>query len=160
MEDVRSTLAELVALVEDARSMPMSASCVVNRGDVLALLTALDAALPRALEQARAVLGDQEGVVEQGRHEAQRIVAEAREERLRMLADTEVLAEARATADAMRREVDDYVDGKLANFEIVLTKTLSAVERGRRKLAGKHELDELAQADEYSGGFLDQPLSP
>ena len=29
----------------------------------------------------------------------------------------------------VRLEVEDYVDAKLANFEIVLTKTLSAVER-------------------------------
>ena len=34
----------------------------------------------------------------------------------------------------MRGEVDDYVDTKLANFEVVLDKTLAAVHRGREKL--------------------------
>jgi hypothetical protein len=44
----------------------------------------------------------------------------------------------------MQREVDDYIDGKLANFEVVLAKVLTAVERGRDKLRGRHELDDLA----------------
>ena len=37
----------------------------------------------------------------------------------------------------MRAEVDDYVDTKLANFEVVLDKTLAAVNRGRDKLRGR-----------------------
>jgi hypothetical protein len=45
----------------------------------------------------------------------------------------------------MRMEVDDYVDTKLANFEIVLNKTLAAVLRGREKLHGRHDMEELAQ---------------
>jgi hypothetical protein len=65
-----------------------------------------------------------------------------------------LLAEARSAADAMRVEVEDYVDTKLANFEIVLSKTLSAVERGRQKLSGRHELDVLSE----QGSFLDEPL--
>jgi hypothetical protein len=48
----------------------------------------------------------------------------------------------------MRLEVEDYVDAKLANFEIVLTKTLSAVERGRQKLSGRHELEALRDNDD------------
>ena len=45
----------------------------------------------------------------------------------------------------MRLEVDDYVDAKLANFEIILRKTLGAVEHGREKISGRHdELEALA----------------
>jgi F0F1-type ATP synthase membrane subunit b/b' len=113
-------------------------------------------------------------VVEEGRREAEEIIAAARAERRRMLEATDVYAEAaqeaerlleeaRAGADAMRTEVEDYVDTKLANFEIVLTKTLSAVERGRQKLSGRHELEALGDADggheeEAGDGFLDRPL--
>ena len=49
-------------------------------------------------------------------------------------AGEQLLAEAAEQAEAMRREVDDYVDTKLATFEVVLTRTLGAVERGREKL--------------------------
>ena len=42
-----------------------------------------------------------------------------------------------------RGEVDDYVDARLANFEVVLQKTLATVARGRARLAGRHEQDSL-----------------
>ena len=169
MDAVQAKLAELTALVEGARSMPMSASCVVNRAEVLELLAGLHELLPEQLDQAQQVLGDRRGVVESGRREAERIVAEAQAERSRMLSASEVHAEAaaeaarlieqaRATTETMRLEVEDYVDGKLANFEIVLSKTLAAVERGRSKLAGRnelHDLEELASHD----SFIDQPLN-
>ncbi len=169
LSDVQTKLTELTKLVESARSMPMSASCVVNRSEVLGLLDEVEALLPPALTQAQAVLGDQQGVVEQGHREAERIVAEAHEERCRMLQENEVFAEAKAEADrlleqsrsmtdAMRLEVEDYVDAKLANFEIVLTKTLSAVERGRDKLSGRSEFDSLGPPDDQVDGFLEEPL--
>ena len=53
----------------------------------------------------------------------------------------------------MRAEVDDYVDTKLANFEVVLDKTLAAVSRGRDKLRGRTAHEDLA-------GDRDRPLEP
>ncbi len=71
----------------------------------------------------------------------------AHAERGSLISDTEVarrsqneadriLAEARQEAEEIRAEADDYVDSKLANFEVVLTKTLGSVGRGREKLLG------------------------
>ena len=152
---VSALLDRLTKTVQDARSMPMSASCVVNRDEVLGLIKDLRAQLPEALDRASAVLGDRDGVVAGGRAEAEKLLEAAREERKAMLAKTEVtkaaqaeakrlLAEAQEQADAMRAEVEDYVDSKLANFEIVISKTLAAVQRGRARLHGESELDDLA----------------
>lgn len=162
MDDVRATLDAITELVQSARAMPMSASCVVNRPELLALLADLRAQLPVAFGQAEQVLQDKDGVLDAGRREAARIVDRARAERRRMLSSTDLLAEAegeagrvleeaRSSAEVMRVEVEDYVDGKLANFEIVLTKTLAAVERGRQKLAGRHELDDLGDGGRRAG---------
>ena len=170
MTHVHSKLAELTELVEGARAMPMSASCVVNRADVLGLLADLEALLPETISQAQEVLGDRESVVQEGRREAEKIIAAARAERRRLVEATDVhqeavaeaervLEEARQSAEAMRLEVEDYVDAKLANFEIVLTKTLSAVERGRQKLSGRHELEQLAAHQEEPDSFLTEPLA-
>ena len=154
--DVQPKLDELIALVEGARSMPMSASCVVNRADVVARLEELKGMLPGELDHARRVLGDRESVIEEGRREAERVLANAREERGSLIADTEVareaygeadriLAEARREAQRIREEADDYVDQKLANFEVVLTKTLGAIGRGRDKMRGRRPSDELGE---------------
>jgi hypothetical protein len=151
---VAAILDRLTALVGEARSLPMSASCVVNRTEVLGLLDDLRQALPEALGRASQVLGDREGVVAEGRSEAQRLLEQARAERKAMLANAEVhraadaearriVAEAQAQAEAMRIEVEEYVDSKLANFEVVLAKTLGAVQRGRARLHGESELDAL-----------------
>ena len=97
---------------------------------------------------------DEDEVIEQGRKEAERIIADARTEAARLVSRTEVMqtatkeadrvvTEAKEAARQMKLEAEDYVDAKLANFEVVLHKTLGAVERGRDKLRGRHELEEL-----------------
>jgi cell division septum initiation protein DivIVA len=146
--DVQKKLDEIVAAVEGARSMPMSASCVVNRADLLGLLSEVREALPESLSQAQALLGDREQMVAEARAEAERIIEDAHQHRGSLVSGTEIarrsqeeadriLAEARREAEEIRVEADDYVDSKLANFEVVLTKTLGSVDRGREKLLGR-----------------------
>lgn len=158
--DVQKKLDEIVSVVSGARSMPMSASCVVNRAELLSLFDELRAALPDSLAQARELIGDRDHMVERARQEAERIVANAHAERGSLISDTEVarrsqneadriLGEARQEAEEVRAEADDYVDSKLANFEVVLTKTLGSVGRGREKLLGTGPgLDAQGYADE------------
>jgi cell division septum initiation protein DivIVA len=138
--------------------MPMSASCIINRAEMLALLDELRELLPTELAQAEELLESRDDLVEEGRVEAARIIEEAKRERSRLVAKTEVaqeaareaervLIEAETESQRMRDDVDEYVDAKLANFEVVLGKTLAAVERGREKLRGRHPLDDLREAE-------------
>jgi cell division septum initiation protein DivIVA len=154
--DIHAKLDELSTLLETARAMPMSASCIVNRVEILDRIEELRKMLPGELTTAQQILDDRGSVIAEGRLEAERIVEEARAERARMVAKTEIVREATREADAlvaaarsdaerMRVEIDDYVDGKLANFEVVLHKTLQAVEKGRAKISGRHELDSLSE---------------
>ncbi|MGW5971503.1 cell division initiation protein [Streptomyces sp. NPDC055186] len=158
--DVQKKLDEIVAAVSGARSMPMSASCVINRAELLSMLEEVRAALPDSLAQAQELIGDREQMVEQARQEAERIIEGAHAERGSLISGTEVarrsqseadriLAEARREAEEVRAEADDYVDSKLANFEVVLTKTLGSVGRGREKLLGTGPgLDEQGYEDD------------
>ncbi|MFJ3666640.1 cell division initiation protein [Streptomyces sp. NPDC090106] len=158
--DVQMKLDEIVTAVSGARSMPMSASVMVNRAELLAMLEEVRAALPDSLAQAQELIGDREQMVEQARLEADRIISTAHAERGSLISDTEVarrsqaegdriLSEARQEAEEVRAEADDYVDSKLANFEVVLTKTLGSVGRGREKLLGTGPgLDEQGYEDE------------
>ena len=150
--DVHERLARIRSAVETARAMPMSASAVVNRAELLAELDALEAEQTQAFADVRRVAADREGMVAEGRSEAEQIVAEAHRERDRLMGDTEVyrvakieadrmLAEAKAEAVELRRETDEYVDSRLANFEVSLMKTLEAVNRGRERLHGRSDLD-------------------
>ncbi|KUJ36220.1 cell division initiation protein [Streptomyces sp. NRRL F-5122] len=158
--DVQKKLDDIVSVVSGARSMPMSASCVVNRAELLSMLEEVRAALPDSLAEAQELIGDREHLVERARQEAERIIEGAHAERGSLISDTEVarrsqneaeriLTEARQEAEEVRAEADDYVDSKLANFEVVLTKTLGSVGRGREKLLGTGPgLDEQGYEDE------------
>jgi vacuolar-type H+-ATPase subunit H len=152
--DAQAKLDEITEMVESAKSMPLSASVLVNKAEMLALLDELRASLPDELREAQWVIKDRDEVIDGGRKESERIIADARVEAQRLVSRTEVMqsatkqaervvADAKENARQMRLEVEDYVDAKLANFEVVLHKTLGAVERGRDKLRGRHELEEL-----------------
>ncbi|MGW4686856.1 cell division initiation protein [Streptomyces sp. NPDC004244] len=157
--DVQKKLDEIVAAVGSARSMPMSASCVINRAELLALLDEVRQALPGSLAQAQELIGGREQMVEEARREAERIIESAHHQRGTLISDTEVarrsreegdriLAEAHREAAEVRAQADDYVDSKLANFEVVLTKTIGSVDRGREKLLGRGPgLDERGYPD-------------
>ncbi|MFC8830383.1 cell division initiation protein [Streptomyces sp. NPDC057137] len=167
--DVQKKLDEIVDAVGNARSMPMSASCVVNRGELLALLEEVREALPGSLAQAQELLGGHEQLSEQARQEAERIVAAAHTERSTLISDTviartaqeeadRILADARRDAEEVRAEADDYVDSKLANFEVVLNKTIGSVDRGREKLLGRGPgLDAEGYADEDAPEYSADP---
>lgn len=146
--DVQHKLDELRRMVQSARSVPLSASCLVNRTELLAGLDEAQRMFPEEFETARKVAAERDAVVAEGRTEADRLVEEARRERAELVERTDIHREARAAADeltakaqeeadGLRREVDDYVDGKLAGFEIALQKTLTSVARGREELRSR-----------------------
>ena len=160
--DVLERLEDLAEMVEDAKAMPLSASCLVNRNEVLDIIEEIREMLPDALNRADSVLRDRQSVIESGRVEADAIIESAREEQRRLVSQHEVYLEAVREADAaraalageledMRRQTDDYIDGRLAAIEVLLHKTLTAVERGRDRL---REEAEAAAAYEEDADFL------
>lgn len=164
--DVAGLVEALERVAAEARAMPLSSSVMVNRTELHALLRQLREALPEELERARWVVREQDGILEHARTDAADILTEARAEHARLLSQQEVVRAAQAeseriidaahdTARQMRLEAEDYVDAKLANFEVVLHKTLTAVERGRERLRGRLEVDELAERDLDAAGAVD-----
>ena len=64
-------------MVDQARTLPMSASAVVHRGELLGLLDRVRRRLPTALTRAEAGLGDRQEVLAQARSEVEALRAEA-----------------------------------------------------------------------------------
>jgi vacuolar-type H+-ATPase subunit H len=156
--DVEGLIGTLERIAGEARSMPLSSSVMVNRAELLALLRQLREVIPQELAQARWVVREQDGILEHARADAEQILVEARAERDQLLSQQQVvqaaqdeaqriLDAAHGTARQMRLEAEDYVDAKLANFEVVLHKTLTAVERGRERLRGRLDVDDLAESE-------------
>lgn len=145
-----------IAIVEEARGVPLSASCVVHRGEMLEILEGARDFLPADLEGAESILADRDRIVEEGRISAESMIASAREDVARMVEQTSIvqsardeaqriLHEAREIAEDERREVEAYIDGRLATLEVILNKTMEAVARGRERLEGAGDQDVLSQ---------------
>ena len=146
----------LEKLVEEARGVPLSASFVLHRGEFLELLDQIKDGLPKDLEYAQQVIAQRDEIIEEGHQNAESLITNAREEVACMIEQTaivkaareeskRILAEGREIADEERAEVEQYLDSRLATLEVILTKTMDAVARGREKLAGADERDVLAQ---------------
>ena len=153
-------LTSAITMVEEARGVPLSASCVVHRGEMLEILDGARASLPTDLEDAEAIISSRDSIIEDGRISADTLVANAREEVARMVEQTsivqaardeakKILDDARTIAEEERAQVEEYIDGRLATLEVILNKTMDAVARGRDRLAGANDKDVLSQlADE------------
>jgi F0F1-type ATP synthase membrane subunit b/b' len=170
--DLAGRLQQLEQLVLEAKSMPLSASVLVNRDEVLQMLTDMQESLPEEIKQARWIVKDREDLLSKARAEGERIVDQAHEEQRRMALKEEVARRADAEAhsiledahdrgDAMRREAEDYVDAKLAQFEITLRKILEDTQGTARSVA--KTLDQVEVGRERlrtPGTAADQALAP
>ena len=155
--DVVENLEAAIAAVEEARSVPLSASCVINRSELLQLLDKIKVSFPNDLAKAIAIQRDKENILEDAHEQADAIIEQAREEVARLVEQTtivssarkeanRILAEANTDGEKSREEIDDYIDSRLATLEVILNKTLDVVSKGRDKLDGfetKHALSEL-----------------
>jgi len=145
-----------ITMIDEARGVPLSASCVVHRGEILEILEGARDYLPADLFEAEKLLATRDQIIEDGRVSAETMIATAREDVSRMVEQTaivqsardeaqRILDEARDLAAAEREEVEAYIDGRLATLEVILNKTMDAVARGRERLEGADDKDVLSQ---------------
>ena len=152
-------LSSAITMIEEARGVPLSASCVVHRGEMLELLDDARSALPTDFESAQKVISARDAIIEEGRLSAEHMISIAREDVARMVEQTsivqiardearKILADAREHASREKEAVEEYIDGRLATLEVILNKTQDAVSRGRERLAGAGDKDALSQLSE------------
>lgn len=143
MEEALSAIAELV---ENAKAMPLSASVLVPRDEILYLVDAALDAIPVEIRQAQLILRERHEIAEKAKFEADEIIASATSRAERLVARTEIIRQANQNANRLMQtakeesaklkyEAQDFVDQKLASFEAVLDSVAKTVKAGREKLA-------------------------
>ena len=157
--DVIDNLEAAIAAVEEARSVPLSASCVVNRSEMLKLLDSIKVAFPNDLAKAISIQRRQEDILEDANQQADAIIEQARQEVARLVEQTTIVSSARKEANRIladatseskkdREEIEAYIDSRLATLEVILNKTLDVISKGRDQLGGfetKHALSDLTK---------------
>jgi hypothetical protein len=123
------------------------------------MLEELRGMLPGSLRAAEAVLDQREALLAEARTNAERLIQTGQQEQERLVSEhavlmaaeanaDEAIASATAKAEETRRQVDDYVDAKLAHLELQVEKILDTVRQGRERLRGSSAYEQLAAGEE------------
>ena len=171
--DSEVLLRRAVDIIATAPSIPLSSTPRIDRDEIIELLEDALERLPEEIRQARWMLKERQEFLDKTKREADEIITAARQQAERMVQRTEVVraAELRARqvveaaeeeSRRQRNETEDFLDQRLASFEILLDRLQKTVHNGRQRLSiGMHEEPAPApQEDEPApgSGFFDQDL--
>ena len=135
----------LYDLVQDARSMPLSADkCILERDKVLDMLDEIIAQLPSELKQARTIVESRNELVGQARREADNIIKEAQSKVDQLVTKEAIYVEAKKRAEevaeqtqariaALKKAGNEYMDNALRETENVIAQSLKNVQETRVK---------------------------
>jgi len=169
--DAEQMLRRAIDVIATAPTMPLSSSPRIDRDEIIELLEEALHRMPDELRQARWMIKERQAFVDKTRREADELLEAARVQAERMVQRTEVVraAEARARqlneaaetdARRLRHETEDFLDQRLASFEILLDRLTKTVHAGRSKLSIGAHRDEFAEGDDDGDdptkGFFDQ----
>lgn len=135
----------LYDMVQDARSMPLSADkCILERDKVLDMLDEIIAQLPGELKQARTIVESRNELVSQARREADGVIREAQEKASQLVTKEAIYAEAMKRSEELvnqtqnrinqlRKAANEYMDESLRQTEEVISNALNEVRDTRMK---------------------------
>jgi cell division septum initiation protein DivIVA len=172
---VEDLVRQAIDIVATAKAMPLSASVLVARDEVIDLLEAALDRMPDELRQARWLLREQEEYIAERQREAAQLMEDVRAQAERMVSRTEIVRQANQVAQRVlndandearrvRHEAEDYCDQKLAGMEIVLDRIQRTVKSGREKLQATSPPVEgpdraAPEPSAAEDGFFDQDLA-
>ncbi len=116
------TVDELTTVIENARSVPMSASCMVPRDHLLDLLDDLRESLPEDVRAAGAIVEQRTEILQQAQAEAERLTGRTRGESEQLLSSAhrqrdELLGTARRQRDELLTQAQSDAEDILAEAE-------------------------------------------
>lgn len=143
--ELQDSIDDMLAHLEAAKSMPLSANVLVDREQFLLMLRRLRAELPDELRAARWMVREREAFIARTNERAHEIIERARAESRRLVSESYVLAEAveeanilvrRAEGEArrMRLEAEDEIERMLERIEELMADLLKRVHGAREEL--------------------------
>src|SRR5215203_3462130 len=119
--DVLVLIDKLDDLVHNAKAVPLTDQVRIDREEIYDILDQMRATIPEEIKQARWIVKERQEMLAEAKRESDRLIADAREQAGRQ-------------AREMRLEIEDWADSILSTLEVNLDKFLVAVRRGRERL--------------------------
>jgi hypothetical protein len=143
--ELQDMIDEMIALLEEAKSMPLSTNVLVDKETFLGMLHRLRLELPDELRAARWMVREREAFVARTNERAKEIIDRAKSESRKLVSESYVLAEAveeanilvrRAEGEArrMRLEAEDEIERSLEQVERLMAELLTKVHGARAEL--------------------------
>ena len=145
MYRVFEALDQLVTIVEEARGVPMTASCVVPRGDVLDLLDDVRDALPGEMDDAQDVLDHRDQMISEAQATATNTVGGAEAEAQRLV--TAVREQAAATVGGAKSQADRMIAEAAQRADQIMQRAHADAERAVQ--AGQDQHDGLVDRGQH-----------
>lgn len=144
-QTVEELIDRLESSVVSARGLPFSDNCVVDREEMLVLITMIRDNLPAELKQARWLLEQNRQLISEARKEAESIMREAESRMTAMIDEHEITQQARQQADItlenanqaarqIRNGAMEYARKRLSDVEEQLTQMLVTIQRNKKEL--------------------------
>jgi hypothetical protein len=143
--ELQDMIDAMIALLEEAKSMPLSTNVLVDKETFLGMLHRLRLELPDELRAARWMVREREAFVARTNERAKEIIDRAKSESRKLVSESYVLAEAveeanilvrRAEGEArrMRLEAEDEIERSLEQVERLMAELLTKVHGARAEL--------------------------
>jgi hypothetical protein len=147
--DILHLVDRIEELFNESRPLPFTRSVVVDEDKMLDIIDQMRVTVPDEVKKAQQLVAQKDRIMAQAQEEAGRIVALAKDKAEQIVereaivksAQTraaQIIAQARDDAANTRHDADDYVVDSLQKLEEEVTKLLTQVRNGIRKIEEEH----------------------
>lgn len=144
-EDLYELIDRLEITVDQARSFPFTDNCLVDREEMLILISMIRENLPNEIKQAKWLLDQNKQFIAEARKEAESIMREAEMRMTSMIDEHEITRKARLQASqtidsanesaaTIRGKSLEYAKKKLSDLEEQLTQMLVLIQKNKKEL--------------------------
>ncbi len=144
--DILHLVDRLEELFNESRAIPLTHSVVVDEDRILEIIDQMRISIPEEVKKAQQVIAQRDRVLAQAQEEAGRTVNLAKQKADEVVARDaiaqaaqsraeQIIEQARAEAEVVRRDADEYVIESLGALEAELTRLLTQARNGIAKLS-------------------------
>jgi F0F1-type ATP synthase membrane subunit b/b' len=143
--DILHLVDRLEELFNESRALPFTRNVVVDEDKMLDIIDQMRVSIPEEVKKAQQMLAQKDRVMAQAQEEATRIVTLAKEKAEQIVEReaivksaqtraTQIVNQAREESNVTRHDADDYVVDSLQGLEEEITRLLTQVRNGIRKI--------------------------
>ena len=149
--DILHLVDRLEELFNESRLIPLTHSVIVDEDRMLEIIDQMRISIPDEVKKAQQILAQRDRILAQSQEEANRTISLAKKKLEELVsrdaiveaAQTraeQILIQARADAELIHRDADDYIIETLGSLEAELTRLISQARNGIAKLTSEQQI--------------------